>query len=68
MGVVSSTPLPHPDIDHWKHAMFTNLILLFRALSHQNLTMVCIINADIYSIFIVMHICHSIRYSIIDKC
>ena len=62
------SPLPHLDIDQWKHTMFTNLILLCRALSHHNLTMVCIINADIYSLFIVMHICHSIRYSTVDKC
>ena len=67
MGVVSSSPLPHLDIDQWKHTMFTNSILLCRAPSCQNFTMTCIINADIYSIFIVMHICHSIRYSIIDK-
>ena len=32
------SPLPHPDIDQWKHTMFTNANLYFRYLSCQNLT------------------------------
>ena len=32
------SPLPHPDIDQWKHTMFTNVHLYFMYMSCQNHT------------------------------
>ena len=40
VGTVFRLPLPHPDIFHWEHAIFTNLTLHCWTLLHQNLTMI----------------------------
>ena len=68
MGVASRLPIASPRHRPMETYNVHYVDFICRALSCQNLTMVCIINADIYSLFIFMHICHSVRYSIIDKC
>ena len=36
MGAVPGSLLPHTDINQWKHTMYSNLILIFRAASKPN--------------------------------
>ena len=55
------SPLPHLDIDQWKHTMFISVILLCSLPSCQNHTMVGIINRG-YLFSIYWHLYMTYRY------